>query len=74
MIVNDLDLSKNGIWHTRMKHDDVRYHWICKVIDKNFMKIQKIRIDNVRPQPDLSWLTLIKLGVSFLSGISGRMI
>ena len=28
-----IDLSKNIIYHARMKHIDVRYHWIMKAIE-----------------------------------------
>ena len=28
-----IDLSKNTMYHARMKHIDVRYHWIMKAIE-----------------------------------------
>jgi hypothetical protein len=29
-----IDLSKNATYHSRTKHIDVSYHWLCEVIDK----------------------------------------
>jgi hypothetical protein len=29
-----IDLSKNATYHSQTKHIDVRYHWLCEVIDK----------------------------------------
>ena len=29
---NEIDLSKNTMYHARTKHIDVRYHWIGKAI------------------------------------------
>ena len=40
-----IDLSKNIMYHTRMKHIDVRYHWIMKAIEQQLFQIRKIHID-----------------------------
>ena len=30
---NALNLSKNATYHSRTKHIDVRYHWLCDVVE-----------------------------------------
>ena len=35
-----LDLSKNTSYHSRTKHNDVRYHWLRDVIGKELMKLK----------------------------------
>ena len=37
-----LDLSKNATYHARTKHINVRYHWLCDVVEKQSMKLKKI--------------------------------
>ena len=41
-----IDLSENTIYHARMKHIDVRYHWIKKAIEEQLFQIRKIHIDD----------------------------
>lgn len=43
---SDLDLSKNTIYHVRTKHIDVRYHWLCIVIEDQELQQKKIYIDD----------------------------
>ena len=37
-----LDLSKNSMYHSRMKHIDIRYHWIREVINQQLLRLIKI--------------------------------
>ena len=30
------------MYHSRTKHIDIRYHWICEIIDKQLLKLVKI--------------------------------
>ena len=38
-------LSKNTMYHARMKNIDVRYHWIKKAIEQKLFQIRKIHTD-----------------------------
>ena len=38
---NVIDLSKNTLYHARMKHIDVRYHGIKKAIEEQLFQIRK---------------------------------
>uniref|UniRef100_A0A2N9FNK6 Integrase catalytic domain-containing protein n=1 Tax=Fagus sylvatica TaxID=28930 RepID=A0A2N9FNK6_FAGSY len=40
-----LDLSKNSTYHSRMKHIDVRYHWLRLIVDQQLMQLRKIHTD-----------------------------
>ena len=40
-----IDLSKNTMYHARMKHIYVRYHWIKKAIEEQLFQIKKIHTD-----------------------------
>ena len=40
-----IDLNKNTMYHARMKHIDVRYHWIRKFIEEQLFQIRKIHTD-----------------------------
>ena len=40
-----LNLSKNSTYHLRMKHIDVRYHWLRLIVDQQLMQLRKIHID-----------------------------
>ncbi|KAL6514292.1 hypothetical protein OROMI_034346 [Orobanche minor] len=37
-----LDLNKNSMYHSRTKHIDIRYHWICEVMEQQLLKLVKI--------------------------------
>ena len=37
-----LDLSKNSMYHSWMKHIDTRYHWIREVMEQQLLKLVKI--------------------------------
>lgn len=37
-----MDLAKNAIFHSRIKHIDIRYHYIRELIKIGEMKLQKI--------------------------------
>lgn len=41
-----IHLSKNSSFHYRSKHIDVRYHWICDVLEMKLLQIQKIHTDD----------------------------
>ena len=41
-----IHLSKNGSFHSRSKHIDVRYHWIRDVLNSKQMQIEKVHTDN----------------------------
>ena len=40
-----IDLSKNATYHSRTKHIDVRYHWICDAIEMKRFQLKKIHTD-----------------------------
>jgi len=35
-------LAKNQVYHARMKHIDVRFHFLRKILDEGDIKLQKI--------------------------------
>ena len=37
-----IDLRKNAIYHDRINHIDIRYHWIQDVLKNHSVKIKKI--------------------------------
>lgn len=39
-------LNKNPNLHSRSKHIDVRYHWICDVLDAKLLELTKIHTDD----------------------------
>lgn len=39
-------LSKNPTFHSRSKHIDVGYHWICNVLEEKLLQLEKIHIDD----------------------------
>ena len=40
-----IDFSKNATYHSRAKHIEVRYHWICDATEMNCFQLKKIHID-----------------------------
>ena len=40
-----IDLSKNAIYHSRTKHNKVRYHWIRDAIKRKQFQLRKIYTD-----------------------------
>jgi hypothetical protein len=40
-----LDLSKNAMYHSRTKHNDVRYHWLRQEVEEQHFKLEKIHTD-----------------------------
>ena len=40
-----IHLSKNPTFHSRFKHIDVRYHWICDALEMKLFFLEKIHID-----------------------------
>ena len=40
-----IHLSKNPTFHSRFKHIDVRYHWICDALEMKLFCLEKIHID-----------------------------
>ena len=37
-----IHLSRNSTFHSRSKHIDVRYHWICDVLESKQLYLEKI--------------------------------
>ena len=42
---NAIDLGKNSMYHSRTKNIDVRYHWLCSVIEDQLLQLKKIHTD-----------------------------
>ena len=42
---SSMDLSKNATYRSWTKYIDVRYHWLCEVIDKKQVKLAKIHTE-----------------------------
>ena len=40
-----IDLSKNAMFHSRLKYIEVRYHWIRLVVEKRLMQLRKIHTE-----------------------------
>ena len=40
-----IDLSKNSVYHSRLKHIEVRYHWLRLVVEQQSFELEKIHID-----------------------------
>ena len=41
-----IHLSKHTCFHSRSKHIDVLYHWICDVLNSKQMQLEKIYTDD----------------------------
>jgi len=54
-------LSKNHVYHARMKHIDVRFYFVRKILDEGDIELQKI---HMKENP-ADMLTKIALGVKF---------
>ncbi|GKV39992.1 hypothetical protein SLEP1_g47676 [Rubroshorea leprosula] len=39
-------LSKNPQFHSRTKHVDLRYHWICDAIEEKVLDVEKVHTDD----------------------------
>ena len=39
-------LGKNPTFHNRSKHIDVRYHWICDILDAKLLELAKVYIND----------------------------
>ena len=37
-----INISKNSTFHSRLKHIDVKYYWICDALDEKLLKNEKI--------------------------------
>ena len=37
-----IHLSKNSSFHSISKHIDVRYHWICDVLNDKLLQLEKV--------------------------------
>ena len=40
-----IHLSKNSSFHSRSKHINVRYHWICDVLNDKLLQLEKVHTD-----------------------------
>ena len=40
-----IDLSKNSVYHSRLKHIEVRYHWLRLVVELRSFELEKIHKD-----------------------------
>ena len=56
-----ISLAKNEVYHARMKHIDVRFHFIREILDEGDIKLQKI---HTKENP-ADVLTNVILGVKF---------
>lgn len=41
-----IHLGKSQTFHARSKHIDMRYHWICNVLDDKLLELEKIHIED----------------------------
>ena len=41
-----IHLCKNPTFHSRSKHIDVRYHWICDALDAKLLALEKVHKDD----------------------------
>jgi len=41
-----IHLGKNLTFHSRSKHIDVRYHWICDALEARLLELAKVHTDN----------------------------
>ncbi|RDY00405.1 hypothetical protein CR513_16426, partial [Mucuna pruriens] len=41
-----IHLGKNSTFHSRSKHIDLRYHWICDVLDAKLLRLTKVHTDD----------------------------
>ena len=41
-----IHLAKNQVYHARMKHIDVRYHFVREIIEEGRVLVQKIKTDD----------------------------
>ena len=39
-------LAKNPVFHQKTKHIDVKYHFICEVLDDKLLELVKIHTDD----------------------------
>jgi len=44
--MSSIYLAKNQVYHVRMKHIDVRYHFICDVLEDVDIELNKIHTNN----------------------------
>ena len=41
-----IHLGKNSTFHSRSKHIDVRYHWICDALEARLLEFAKVHTDD----------------------------
>ena len=41
-----ISISKNPIQHSRTKHIDIRYHFICDLVEEKVVSLEHIPIEN----------------------------
>ena len=59
--MNAIYLAKNQVYHVRMKHIDVKFHFVWEILDECDIKLQKI---HTKENPT-DMLTKFVLGVKF---------
>ena len=60
-----IDLSKNATYHSRTKHIEVRYHWICDAIEMKLFQLKKIHTDKNVARHDNKSHSKEEVGVLF---------
>jgi len=41
-----IHLGKNSTFHSRSKHIDVRYHWICDALETRLLELAKVHTND----------------------------
>ena len=55
-----IHLAKNQLYHARMKHIDVRYHFVREIIEESGVLVQKIKTDDNPADMLTKVVTMIK--------------
>ncbi|RDX99373.1 hypothetical protein CR513_17579, partial [Mucuna pruriens] len=45
--ISAIHLRKNSTFHSRSKHVDLRYQWICDALDAKLLKLAKVHTDDI---------------------------
>jgi len=63
-----LQLSKNPVFHDRIKHIDVRYHYIRECVEEN-----RVKLESVRMADELADILTKALGWDQFCGLRSRI-
>ena len=58
-----IHLAKNQVYHARMKHIDVRYHFVREIIEEGEVLVQKIKTDDNPADMLTKVVTMIKFNI-----------